>query len=112
METMVNFIDMSLTKEEKVDNSIGVPYQSDYPYGLSICLNDDSLEKLDSSPSDFEVGSVVVFECMGKVTSVSQTDTPNGTCGRVEIQITGIAVDDDEDDPQPRKINYGKLYKK
>lgn len=70
---------------------------SKYPWGLSIRLGTDELEKLGAKYDDFEVGGVYHIHALVKVTSVSCNDTEDGkTCG-VELQITHLASMESED---------------
>lgn len=117
MQVLPNFVDMAKTpelQEEKTDSVVGPSHypQNIYPYGLCICLDNDSLEKLNLD-ADCEVGDMVHLQAIGKVTSASQNETTEGVNKRVEIQITHIALAEEHDDQEaarPRKMDYGKLY--
>lgn len=65
-----------------------------YPYGLCISFTEKELEKLNIE-SDASVGDYIHLHAIGKVTSVSERDTPNGPCCRVEVQLTAIAAEDE-----------------
>lgn len=67
-----------------------------YSYGLSICLDQDSLDKLDLDTSDVEVGDMLHMVCMVEVTSVSKNDTGDGEKCRVELQITHLGIAENE----------------
>jgi hypothetical protein len=68
-----------------------------YPYGLCLSLDDESLEKLGLDGDLPEVGEVLQFSAIARVTSASMNEHENGagasdTCCRVELQITDMGV--------------------
>lgn len=76
-----------------------------YPYGLCLSLDDDTLKKLGLDGELPEVGEVIHFMAMARVTSASEneretTDGATEKCCRVELQITdmGVASADPADD--------------
>lgn len=69
---------------------------NEYPYGLCLCLDEDSITKLGIDPLP-EVGDGAQIIAMVKVTSVSSRDTGDGPCRRVELQITHLAIDEDSE---------------
>lgn len=76
-----------------------------YPWGLSVSLGDEQLDKLDLD-ADCEVGDLLDARCMLKVTSVSQNETTEGKRRRVELQIVMMSVENEEEEklPAPRKL--------
>ena len=92
-----------------------MPTPDVYPYGLSISLCDDELEKLGLG-DDVQVGDMLHLHCMGKVTAVSKHDSEaGGSSRRVEIQITdmvGESEDDENDaaDLMPAAKRRARLY--
>lgn len=68
---------------------------SKYAYGLSVCLNQEELDKLDLDTSDVEVGDMLHAVCMLEVTSVSKNDTGAGEKCRIELQITHIGIENE-----------------
>ena len=89
--------DMSLTPEERAENfgpALADAKGPQYPYGLRICLTHDDLAKLGLN-FDCDIGDLVDMRCFGTVTSISQNDGPDGPCGRVEIQIERIAIENE-----------------
>ena len=82
---------MKITKgEEKTDEvSPAEPVGPRYPYGLSINLDNDSLEKLgmDKLP---EVGVVLTLTAKVKVTSASVNEYENNKERNVGLQITDM----------------------
>lgn len=75
-----------------------------YPYGLCLSLEDEQLAKLgldkDEMPS---VGDMIHLCAMAKVTNVSSseremTDGSKNECRRIELQITHLATENEEDE--------------
>lgn len=74
---------------------------SQYPYGLCISLNHDDLAKL-GLDADCQVGDMVHLFAMAKVTSVSSNASESSESCRIELQITDLAVEDeDNEDAEP-----------
>jgi hypothetical protein len=107
-----DMVDMAQTPEEIADKAekmaaapmpVKVPQ---YPYGLSISLCDDELEKLgldmETNGELPEVGDILEFYATAKVTCAScieNVDAMTGQpkkCCRVELQIVGMAIHGDE----------------
>lgn len=79
------------------------PPQPQYPWGLSICLGDDELDKLGLSTDQLpDVGDILEAFTTSKVTSVSCTENVDPAtgqpkkCCRVELQIVGMKVHGEE----------------
>lgn len=120
MRTIPAMTDMRRTDEEKAESAADMfptpMNQPDYPPGLCITLNEDTLEKLGLDEKDFDVGDMVHIQGMGLVTSKSTNAGADGAdkC-RIEIQITHLASEneddenqDDEENEQPERRS--KLY--
>lgn len=90
-------VDMQMTPDER-EETMCVPLCDalgpQYPYGLRICLTDKELDKL-GLDFDCGIGDMVDMRCFGIVTSISQNDGPDGPCGRVEIQVQRMAVENE-----------------
>lgn len=83
---------------------------SQYPYGLCISLTHDELSKL-GLDADCEVGDMVHLFAMAKVTSVTSNASESMETCRVELQITDLAVED-EDNEEADKGNSQKRASK
>lgn len=97
---MTKLADMSLSKAERKESMPQAVSESDgprFPYGLTLRLDNASLEKLgiDSLP---KVGAKMVIQAEGVVISVSSHESENRDDRNVEIQIQKLAVSDDDDD--------------
>lgn len=69
-----------------------------YPYGLAICLNTETLEKLGVDHGDWEVGDLFDLRCMAKVTSVSEQESESGKDCRIELQIVMMGAESEDDE--------------
>lgn len=109
-------VDMAMTPKKRESNAPSVlPAESSqpiYPWGLSISLQDEQLEKLDLE-ADCEVGDLIDLRARARVTSVSQNETTNGKCCRVELQIIMLGVENEEEEelPEPRHKLRSLPYK-
>jgi CRISPR/Cas system-associated endonuclease Cas3-HD len=115
MERVPPMVDMRRTPEEAEEYAIPSPMdQPAYPYGLSISLCQDELEKLGLDHTDFEVGDLVHFHAMSVVTSVSSSQNEGGNTCRVELQITHMtsAEDESDEDEEAEQVmnKTSKLY--
>ncbi len=88
-------IDMARSVEEQKDAAM--PYSNTplYDYGLSLCFNQETLDKLNLDTSDVEVGDLLDLRAMAKVTSVSKSDTGDGEKCRVELVLSMIGVENE-----------------
>jgi hypothetical protein len=75
-----------------------------YPYGLSISLDNESLEKLGIDLSNYSVGDEVEIHGCAKVKELRQSDTErSGKDRNMTLQLTDLCVegsDDAEDDEE------------
>jgi hypothetical protein len=97
-------VDMSRTPAEKVEEAVEMmapPAMSipDVPYGLCISFSEVELEKL-GLDADCSVGDMIHVFAMGTVTSVSKSDHGSGPSARVEISLTHIGVEDEDDEEE------------
>lgn len=67
-----------------------------YPWGLSLTLDNDALDKLDLDEDDFKVGATMMLVAKVEVTAISSNETrgsdPNKSVG---LQITDLCLEDD-----------------
>jgi hypothetical protein len=91
-------VDMKRTPAEKADDlSPAVNNEPDYPYGLCISLCSDELDKLGLTELP-EVGEMLHIHAMATVTAVSQNDSGSGPQRRVELQITHMVGEDEDEE--------------
>lgn len=103
----MELVNMKLSKQKKKEMSEPTMMDGpEYPWGLQIRLDTETIEKLgmDSLP---EVESVVDVVAKGKIVSVSTSDAEKGKKNRnIEIQITDLSVAAEK----PKKDIAKELY--
>lgn len=88
-------VDMARSAEQQNDAVSPAPINAPlYDYGLHLCFNHETLEKLNLD-DDVEVGDMLDLRAMAKVTSVSKNDTGDGEKCRVEMVLTHIGVENE-----------------
>lgn len=90
-----------VAKSAPMPMGAGKPSAPTYPYGLCISLDDESIKKLGLEGEMPDVGTLVHFCAMAKVTSVSEheqegTDGAKTSCRRVELQITTLGLESED----------------
>lgn len=104
-------VSMKMTKAEIKERNAPMadaPDSPRYPYGLTIRLDNDSLDKLgeDTLPA---VGESVMVLAKATVSSMSSNESADGGAYRsLELQITDLCLEADDD---VVKKAVGKLYK-
>jgi hypothetical protein len=118
MEKLPAMIDMKRKPEKDYDTMCSPAMGSQYPWGLSISFGNEELEKLGLDPKDCAVGDMIHMHCLAKVTSVSCNDSESqdGPCHRVELQITHIMdkpenENDENRAAEPKMRPSQRLYK-
>lgn len=99
MRKIPAMVDMALDLQDDKDVSNCIPSDCAgprYPYGLSISLEDEQLEKIGVDISDWEVGDLFHLHAMAKITSKSSRDTTDGSKNRVELQIVMLTGEDED----------------
>lgn len=69
-----------------------------FPYGLCINLDEDTIKKLGLDTEDCEVGSKIHLCCMAEVTDFGQRKMNDGVQRRIELQITDIAFENEDEE--------------
>ncbi len=121
---MGKFVDMAkddaqIAKETMPSLGMSRSEVNRYPYGLSISLDQDDLDKL-GMDADCAAGDMLHLHALAKVSSVSTNDTESGMRCRIELQITHLEVEDEdaeneEADGEPAgsvTARAGRRYKK
>lgn len=92
-----HMVDLKRTPAEKVEAAAPVVANDtpDYPYGLCICLDHDTLDKLDLD-ADCEVGDTIHLVCFATVKACSQEVINGERRNRIELQITDMACEDED----------------
>jgi len=71
--------------------------QPDFPYGLRIELNKDSLKKLGLKVSDFEIASEVCLVAKAEVCGISSNKRSNYESESVSLQICELSIKDEDE---------------
>ncbi|MBR8460772.1 hypothetical protein KDW07_26895 [Burkholderia dolosa] len=101
----MNLVSMKLTAAEaKSESGIAQPAAADtdqpaYPYGLTICLDDEALAKLGLSPLP-DVGTPMTLMARVEVCSKSQYQNQDGTDTSLSLQITDMALAPETQSPE------------
>jgi hypothetical protein len=97
---------VSAADQRKRETVMSKPSENEYPYGLQLHLDTETLDKLGADLP--EVETEVVIMAKAKVTSVSSSEGAHGASRSMTIQITqlGLAPAGDDD-----KDHSSKLYK-
>lgn len=123
MDRLPAMVDMSVSGEDEAREAVSIgrllPSAPRYPYGLSICLTQNELEKLDVDYSDWKVGDHFHLMALAKITGISETETEKGKNCRVEMQIIALSGEDEElegeaEENEGEEISsksYQKMYK-
>lgn len=119
MQIVPGMVDMARTPAEKEESAQScIPSAKDqpnYPWGLSISLCDQELEKLGIDYDEINVDDIVHMHCLAVVTSKSSNAVQGTepTC-RIELQITNIAAEDEgeENDEAETKMTSSKKMSK
>ncbi len=100
-------VSMELTKKERSSREETVLSEAPtFPFGLSVHLDEDSLEKLNVKELP-EVGTEFEMVATVKVTSVSENETDEGTRRSVALQITDMALFHVDKKGKPEDTLYG-----
>jgi hypothetical protein len=110
MSGFTSMVDLARTPDE-VKKEIGKDMPSaspigertvpTYPYGLCVSLDEETLKKMKLDGDLPDVGEMIHFCAMAKVTSASMseregTDGAKETCRRVELQITHLGLESED----------------
>lgn len=93
--------DMSMSAEEaeeKMEKMMPSQDAPKYPYGLAISLTHDELEKMNVDYEDWAVGDTFHLHAMAKITSISRNESQDGENCRVEMQITSLDAESEDDE--------------
>lgn len=98
--------------ESKEEASVGGDAdRPEYPYGLTVCLDNEALAKLGMKDLP-DVGEVFVLEARVVVCSKSQYERQSGSDNNMSLQITDMALAESDDEPKDRRSAAEKIYGK
>lgn len=101
MDKIPAMTDMRRTpKEKKEVMDMNAPVMAnvpDYPWGLSISMCEEELEKLGLDAEDMKVGDIYHIHALIHVTSVSSSESESsGKSSRAEFQITHMSGESED----------------
>jgi hypothetical protein len=108
MATLINMENTPQEAEEQVSPSVGDAPK--YPWGLQLCLNDDSLDKLGVKTLP-AVGTEVTIVAKATVAATRENATEGeGSSSSMDLQITDMQIDGLDTDLFGRaaEMLYGK----
>lgn len=91
-------VSMERSAPEMAEAANPMPQILKYNYGLTLCFDQETLDKLNLDDKDVEVGDLIHLFAMAEVTSVSKHDMGGGEKCRVELQITHLSVENEDDE--------------
>ncbi|MCB7130173.1 MAG: hypothetical protein J3T61_11615 [Candidatus Brocadiales bacterium] len=86
-----NLVSMKRTKKDKRDDRAESVDENNFPYGLTISLDDESLTKLGIKELP-PVGEAKIIVAVGRVSSVSENSNERRTHRNMSIQIEKIEI--------------------
>lgn len=100
-------------KEEAAEETV-MPAVSEYPYGLCISLDKETLDKLEVDFDSIEVGGIYHLFVLAKVTAKSRREnTPGEPYECVEMTLTHMSAESEDLENQEEDIpTREKMYKK
>lgn len=106
MKELVSVARTQSEKQEAAGRYDDASTMEDYPYGLSVYLDNDTIEKLKIGDIDAEDG--VMLHCKGMVREDSVTIINGKKRRSLSIQITAMCVDEVmEEKEDASKVLYG-----
>jgi len=81
-----------MKKEKSEGMDMSVPSNSDYPYGLKICIDYESMEKLGIKELP-AVGATMKIQAVVEVCGISMHETKDHECKSIDLQIVEMGVE-------------------
>lgn len=87
-------VNMKMAAKEAATPStvIGPAEEPEYPYGLALTLDDDSLKKLGLSVDGLKVGQAMELHARAEVKSLSKSESEGEQHQSVGLQITDLGM--------------------
>lgn len=107
-------VDLRRTPEEKSELASIESYSPpDYPYGLCLSLDKDTLEKLEVDFDGVEIGETYHLFVMAKVTAKSRNESVSGEPREcIELQVTHMGAESEDEEDEASEPVHKKMYKK
>lgn len=98
MAKMHPMVSLELDDDEQYDAVPIMGAKPRFPYGTRISLTEKELEKMKLDHADAVVGGMIHLHAMARITSVSENDTDQGKCCRIELQIEDMCVESEDEE--------------
>lgn len=94
LRTMTKLADMKRPKPKKEtgDKCVTAAYYEPYPYGLRLNLEKDEIKNLNIKVSDYKIGDTVYVFGQGKIVSISENASENGSGKISESQSMSVQI--------------------
>lgn len=104
---------MKMSKAEAKAEVSAAPERPEYPYGLCLRLGKEELAKLGIKGMP-AIGDSFMIDAKAVVKTVSASAGEGGDYASVELQITDMEIDTDEQEKKSKtaKMLYGSMEKK
>lgn len=113
MAKPIMLMSMELDDEDKAEEAAPVTREvPDYPWGLRICLTEKELAKLGLDPAEAFVGGTIHGHFLAEITSVSSNQINGEECRRLELQITQLAIESEDEEDAAPEISEGTQRKR
>lgn len=106
----MKLVSLQLSKKEAKDDAPCAPSEDlpRYPYGTQLYLCEEEMKKLGLTEMP-AVGTEFPITAIVKVTGTSERETQEGSRKTLDVQITKMAVgDEEESSPAAKKLYSGK----
>lgn len=103
--------DMKMSPMERVETAPTVLDEAEYPYGLRISLDEQSLQKINFTTLP-GIGDTMIITARVKVTDVSANETDDGVRRSVGLQITDLEFGPDNEDKNEEGATTDDLARK
>ena len=94
-------------REKKSNKPCSIGGSNDYPYGLCVRLDKESLEKLSLDPNDFDIEQPVLIEAKGFIKSMRSSKGDSYDDTSLEIQLTSFGIESDEKESARSALERG-----
>lgn len=110
MAKMHPMVSLELDDEDQLDAVMPMPMadRPRWPFGTRMSLTDKEMGKMKLDPSEAFVGGLIHLHAMARITSVSQNDTPDGQCFRMEIQCESMCIESEDEENEEEEAAEDK----
>jgi hypothetical protein len=108
-----NMVDMKKSPMEMEGKAVSMPQESVYPYGLSITLDTETLQKLglDCGDEECQVGNYLHLNALAEVTGYHKSDTGSGEQHTLNLQITHLSLEDSDEGEEESDEGEGRVIR-